>query len=121
MVCVTSVSFKLHINRRNTGEFPGSRGLKQGDPLSPILFVVSMDYLSRLMQKHSLDKDFKFHPYCKPLRLTHLMFADDLLIFSKADPPTIRHIMSALSNFHKCAGLKADWAKSQMVVGGCSA
>jgi len=73
------------------------------------------------MNKHSLAKDFKFHPYCKPLCLTHLMFADDLLIFCKVDPPTIRHIMSSLSTFHKCAGLKANLTKSQMVVGGCNA
>ncbi|KAJ8424178.1 hypothetical protein Cgig2_015912 [Carnegiea gigantea] len=49
------------------------------------------------------------------------MFADDLLLFYKADPPTIRHIMSALALLHKCAGLKANLAKSQMVMGGCNA
>ena len=89
-------------------------------PPLPLLFVITMEYLSRLMHMKSQAQDFKFHP-CKDLRLTHLMFADDLLLFSKADPPTIRHIMSALASFHKCAGLKANLAKSQMVVGGCNA
>ncbi|KAJ8435083.1 hypothetical protein Cgig2_033623 [Carnegiea gigantea] len=118
MSCVTSVSFSLHINGQSTGEFPGRKGLKQGDPLSPLLFVISKEYLSRLRHKHSVN--FKFHPHCKSLQLTHLMFADDLIIFCKADAPTIQHIMSTLNVFHECAGLKANMMKSQMVVGGCS-
>ena len=120
MSCITSVFFSIHINGQNVGDFPGKRGLKQGDPLSPLMFVLSMEYFSRLMHKSSLERDFKFHPHCKPLRLSHLMFADDLIIFSKADLPTLRHIKSALNDFHDCAGLKANMLKSQMVVGGCN-
>ena len=65
---------------------------------------------------HSLHRDFKFHPHCKPLSLTHLMFADDLIMFCKADPTTINHIMSALQTIYDSAGLKANLSKSQMVV-----
>jgi len=79
-----------------------------------------MEYLSRLMHVHSMARDFKSHLHCKPLRLTHLMFADDLVMFCKADPPTIRHIMSTLTTFYECAGLRANLSKSQMVVGGCN-
>ena len=118
--CVTSVSFDVHINGRTAGTFQGGRGLKQGDPLSPLLFVIAMEYLAWLIHKHSLAKDFRFHPHCKPLRLTHLMFADDLILFCKADPPTLRHIMSALKTFYETAGLRANLSKSQMVMGGCN-
>lgn len=48
------------------------------------------------------------------------MFADDLLIFSKADPATLRAIMDALESFKDTAGLSSNLAKSQVVLGGCS-
>ena len=80
-----------------------------------------MDYLSRLLQLTSEKKGFKFHPSCRKLGLTHLMFADDLVLFSKADPVTLHYIMSALHIFHDCAGLKVNMTKSQMVLGGCNA
>ncbi|KAJ8440382.1 LOW QUALITY PROTEIN: hypothetical protein Cgig2_019371 [Carnegiea gigantea] len=117
--CVTSVSFDIHINGRTTGTFKGGCGLKQGDPVSPLLFVKAIDYLSRLLHKHSLAKDFKFHLQYRTMRLTNLMFADDLILFCKADPPTLHHIMSALRAFHETVGLKANLSKSQVVVRGC--
>jgi len=79
MSCITSVFFSVHINGQSAGEFPGGRGLKQGDPLSPLLFDISMEYFSQLIHKHSLAKDFRFHPHYKSMQLTHLMFVDDLI------------------------------------------
>jgi len=118
--CVTNVSFNLHLNGQDHGWFKGGRGLKQGDPLSPLLFVITMEYLSRTLQQSSKKKDFKFHPGCRALKLTHLMFADDLLLFCKADPATLQEIMNALHHFHEVTGLQVNMAKSQMVLGGCS-
>ena len=46
------------------------------------------------------------------------MFADDLILFCKADPATLQHIMNVLHDFHKCDGLQANIQKSQMVLGG---
>jgi len=48
------------------------------------------------------------------------MFADDLVIFSKADPTSLHLIMEALQSFHATAGLKANLQKSQIVIGGAS-
>ena len=89
MKCITLVYFMIHINGLDYEGFKGGRGLKQGDPLSPLLFVISMEYLSRLLKKASQSKDFKYHPNCKRVNLTHLIFADDLILFCKADPPTL--------------------------------
>ena len=108
MACVTSVDFHVHLNGANHGKFEGKRGLIQGDPLSPLLFVLSMDYLSRLLKKISQNNHFKFHPNCKNLGLCHLMFADDLLLFSKADPATLQLMIGALEEFHTTAGLRAN-------------
>ena len=118
--CVTTVNFKINLNGQISGEFDGGRGLRQGDPLSPSLFVLSMEYLSRLLVTISKRPDYKFHPYCKNLELNHLMFADDLILFSKADPITLVYLKEALDKFHMTAGLRANAHKSQIVFGGCS-
>jgi len=64
--------------------------------------------------------NFQFHPHCKELRLSHLMFAGDVIIFSKAHPPTLSFIMDTLQEFHRVMGLKANQLKSQAIFGGCS-
>ena len=111
----------IHINGQNQGSFLGGKGLRQGDALSPLLFVITMEYFSKLMYKASQSHGFKFHPNCKALGLTHLMFTDDFILFCKAGHITLGHIMTALKRFHESADLKANQSKSQMVLGGCSA
>ena len=80
MACVTSVNFRIQLNGQYHDVIEGKRGLTQGDLLSPLLFVLSMDYLSRLLKVTTRDPRFKFLPNCKLLGLTHLMFADDLIL-----------------------------------------
>ena len=65
--------------------FEGKQGLRQGDPIFPLLFVITMDYFSRLMIRMRKRKEFKFHPRCGTLAINHLIFVDDLMLFSKGD------------------------------------
>ncbi|XP_074316286.1 uncharacterized protein LOC141652637 [Silene latifolia] len=81
MNCVITTSYSIVLNGQSHGFFPGKRGLRQGDPLSPLLFTLCMEYLSRLLQVACEYQGFKYHPLCKCLKLSHLMFADDLLLF----------------------------------------
>ena len=118
MACLSSVKFTIALNGQQGNMFPGQRSLKQGDPLSPLLFVLTMEYLSRLFKKASSLLEFKYHHHCKKLRLTHLMFADDLIIFCKAHPKSLKILMEAFKEFTKCSGLKANLTKSQIVFGG---
>ena len=100
MACITSVTYRVHVNGMQGEVFEGGKGLKQGDPLSPLLFVLGMEYFSGLMKSAGEQPQFKFHPSCKLSRLNHLMFVDDVIIFSKAHLPTLQIIKSTLEKFH---------------------
>ena len=65
---------------------PEGRLRSKGDPLSPYLFVLAMEVFSRILVKASSNGRFSHHPRCAKLDLTHLCFADDLLLFCQGDP-----------------------------------
>jgi len=116
--CISTPSYTLHMNGDDYGYFVEGRGLRQGDPLSPLIFVLVMEYLSKLFKKASNEQGFKFHPHCKKTKLIHLMFVDDLVVFGAADPRAVQLIMEAFGKFSRSTGLEANTAKSQVVMGG---
>ena len=112
MACISTPTYSLHLNGEDCDTFEGGRGLRQGDPLSPLLFVMVMEYLSRLFIKASKEKGFKTHPHCRNTNLMHLIYVDDLIVFSAADPVIVKIIMEAFGNFSKSTGLYANKDKS---------
>ena len=109
MVCVTSVSFNFNLNGQEDREIPFL-----------LLFVLSMEYLSRLFDNASNQHHFKYHLHCKAQRLTHVLFVDDLIIFCKAYQASLKHLMHAFCLFSHCSSLAANLAKSQIVFEGCN-
>lgn len=83
MTCVKIVSYSIIVNGETTQPFPAAKGLRQGDPISPFLFSIAIEYLSRTLNELQNVPLFKYHPQCAKLKITHLCFADDLLLFSK--------------------------------------
>ncbi|XP_074314953.1 uncharacterized protein LOC141651130 [Silene latifolia] len=118
MQCVTTATYSINLNGNVFGFFKGRRGLRQGDPLSPLLFTICMEYLSRLLAYTTEGSSFKYHPLCKPLKLTHLMFADDLLLFCKGDAQSIMTILRTFSTFSKSSGLNMSKGKSNAYFNG---
>lgn len=94
MTCVTTVSYSILINGVPTAPFNTKKSLRQGDPLSPYLFVLAMEYLNRQLQTLKNQPDFNFHPKCGKLFITHLGFADDLLLFGRGDLTSVLILMS---------------------------
>lgn len=118
MECLSTVSYSFNVNGELTMPFQGKKGLRQGDPLSPYLFVLYMDYLSRVLGQLQHNPRFSFHPRCKNLNLTHVCFADDLLLFAKGDPKAVRELFSSFQHFSIVSGLKANLNKSSIYFGG---
>lgn len=118
MECVTSTSFPIALNGNLYGHFVGRRGLRQGDPLSPFLFAICLEALSRSLKCMSTSPAFGFHPKCKHLNITHLAFADDLLLFSRGDVRSVSMLMNCLNKFGDTAGLRINSQKSNIYLSG---
>lgn len=85
MKCLTSVIYRVRVNGEITSPFQARKGIRQGDPISPYLFVLCMEYLDRCLRVLEREKEFHYHPRCRRLGLIHICFADDLLIFARGD------------------------------------
>ncbi|XP_028073921.1 uncharacterized protein LOC114276326 [Camellia sinensis] len=118
--CITSPSFSICINGSLQGYFKGARGSRQGDPMSPYLFVLAMEILARILAEKSRSPLFKFHWRCEKTKIVNLCVADDLMIFSKGDPGTVTHIMQGLEQFRNLSSLTPNPSKSNIFFSGCS-
>ena len=86
----------------------------------PLLFVICMKYLPRTLNLASEELEFKFHPRCSRLKLNHLAFADDLMMFCKGDLQSISILIKTVDYFSSCFGLKANSSKSDIYLAGVS-
>ena len=120
MECISTTTYSVSYNGSMHGFFKGKRGLRQGDPLSPYLFVLCIEYLSRGLGQLKENPDFNFHPKCGGLKITHLAFADDLVLFSRGDPKSVSLLMDILNHFGACSGLKVSFSKSSFFPAGIS-
>ena len=117
--CVCSSKFSVNMNGELTGFFGSSRGLRQGDPLSSYLFVLVMEAFSRLLNNRVEEaQQFVYHWRCSKTKMTHLTFADDLMIFCGNSVNNAKVIRSALSDFSGWSGLCPKPQKSYLYIAG---
>lgn len=82
MQCVSTTSFSILINGSSFGFFKPQRGVRQGDPLFPFLFVLAAEVLAQLIEKEATCNGIKGYKLTRDLiPITHLKFADDLFYF----------------------------------------
>ncbi len=100
MECVGSVSSSILINGGKSKHFSPSRGLRQGDPLSPYLFILCQEVLSRIIDREHMAENLS----CVKMNVggpevTNVMFADDLMLFSKASSRDVLALNSCLEKY----------------------
>ena len=117
-ICLSTDAFSISVNGELEGFFPSTRGLRHGCALSPYLFVIAINVLSRLLNKAALAEKIGFNPTCSEVNLTHLNFADDIMIFTNGDPASLRGIFATLDEFAATSGLIINPAKSSIFMAG---
>lgn len=119
--CLSSSSISILVNGSPTQAFKPSRGLKQGDPLSPFLFIIAAEAFNVLMQSAMNAGLFKgIQIGCGNLTLSHLQYADDTIIMGA---PTIQNINAAkfiLRWYEFLSGLSINFKKSKLYTINCS-
>ena len=114
--CISSASFSVIVNGSPTGLFQSSRGLRQGDPLFPYLFVLGMEALSILIDKAvrgGFLSGFKLRGIDgDEVQITHLIFMDDTLMFCKDSSDQLVHLSWILMWFEVLSELKINLGKS---------
>ncbi|XP_039038037.1 uncharacterized protein LOC120175480 [Hibiscus syriacus] len=92
----------------------------RGDPLSPYLFVMAINVLSKLLDVAAFENFFQYHPKYKRVNLTHLCFADDLLIFCKGNVDSIIGVSCVLEKFYEMSGLRLNASKTEIFIAGAN-
>ncbi|KAE8666664.1 Protein NRT1/ PTR FAMILY 2.7 [Hibiscus syriacus] len=113
--CISTVSFQIRINGVLSDAFVPQRGLRQGDPLSPYLFLFCAQGLSALLLKAQRRNEIKgIRASVRGPRVSHLFYADDSLLFVKNSLAEVRRIKGILDQYEKASGQKVNYEKSSI-------
>lgn len=114
---ISSPSFSVMLNGCTKSFFKASRGLRQGDPLSNFLFfifILTKEILScMLSHEFILGRVKPFHPVGGSV-ITHLLYADDILIFANGGKSSIRNLMVILRRYETLSGQLINPSKSSI-------
>lgn len=113
MQCVSTVSYSILINGVAHGNITPTRGLRQGDPLSLYLFLLYAERLSALIHEVARNNQISGISICRgcPI-ITHLFFADDSLLFCKANTQEGKNLVEILGKYEATSRQKVDTDKS---------
>ena len=115
MVCVKTVTYSILVNGEPQGLITPIRGIRQGDPFSPFLFLLCTEGLHGLIQQAARVGDLKGFSLCRRgPELTHLLFADDSMLFCRATPNECRNIIDILERYEKASGQKVNKNKTSI-------
>ena len=97
MCCVSTPSFSIKINGKAYGNITPSRDLRQGDPLSPYLFLLCAESFTSLLAKAEMDGKLNGMAICRIApKITNLLFADDSLIYCQANENEVQVVSNTL-------------------------
>jgi hypothetical protein len=123
MRCIQTVWFSVKLNGVVSDTFCPSRGLRQGDPLSPYLFLFCMEGFSALLRQAQAEHQLAGVSFGRGgLTITHLLFADDSVVFLEATNESMTALKSVLHKYQVSSRQKVNFQKSSIFFGkGCNA
>jgi hypothetical protein len=115
MKCVTSVNFSILVNGQPSPKFNPNRGIRQGDPLSPYLFILCADVFSTMItNSQDLNLINGINIAQNAPKISHLFFADDSLIFCKAKKDEALQLKAIFEEYQRISGQKINMDKSEL-------
>ena len=115
MSCIKSVSYSVLLNGVPSRTIKPSRGLRQGDSLSPYLFLLCAMGLQGLLHKAESDGTIRGVSICRNgPRVSHLFFADDSVLFYRAKEFECQEILHILSVYERGSGQKINRDKTNI-------
>ncbi|CAA7020953.1 unnamed protein product [Microthlaspi erraticum] len=116
--CISSVSYQVLLNGEAKGHINPTRGLRQGDPLSPFLFIILMEALVAQLkgaEEEGRITGLKIARNCPAI--SHLLFADDSLFFCKAEVQQCAELIKIINTYGQASGQQLNTAKSSVFFG----
>ncbi|CAM8966334.1 unnamed protein product [Rhodiola kirilowii] len=115
MACVRTVTYMIRVNDKLSEEFRPERGLRQGDPLSPYLFLVCAEWLAQKLRREQEKAKLEGIKICWGApEVTHLFFADDSVIFLRARLEDVANLRRILALYEEISGQKVNVNKSEI-------
>jgi hypothetical protein len=114
MLCVETLDYSIIVNGHMVGPVVPGRGLRQGDPLSPYLFIICAEGLSALIRQAENRGELHGIKICRKAPIiSHLLFADDCFLFFKATPNEASVLKNILSVYETASGQAINLQKSE--------
>eukprot|EP00253_Pinus_taeda_P023384 PITA_23384 len=115
---ISNVNFAIIINGAASPFFKSFRGLRQGCPLSPLLFLLVVEGLSHLIRSAKREGAVKGLEVAVNMFITHLLIVDDILLFTNGSLNEIKELKNILDLFMKATGMQINFRKSQLITEG---
>ena len=116
--CIKSVTYSVLVNGEPKGNIIPTRGIHQGDPLSPYLFLLCSKGLNRLLEHAVESKHIEGVSLCKNgPKISHPFFADDSLVFCRARVGDVEKNQEILGKYERASGQKINSDKTTLFFG----
>ena len=121
MGCVKIVSYSVLVIGEPCGLIQPSRGIRQGDPLSPFLFLLCTEGLNGLIKRVESNGDIHGFSLCRRgPKLIHLLFMDDSLLFCRANMEECGKVLEILNMYEMALGKKVNRSKTSLFFSKCT-
>lgn len=110
---ISNIRYRVSVNGFHSNEFGSSRGVRQGDPLSPLLFIMAQQILSyNLNNKQQRGELMPYRLGRSVVPISHLFYADDMLLFANGHSRSLQRLKRLMNNYEVSSGQQINLDKS---------